>query len=335
MHTKSLLKIKSLLGIFTFVFIFFFSGYYGAEAASLRINSSSSNISVGSTMTFSVLVNSGGVAVNNAEGVIKFSPEFFTVTSVNKGGSVFSLWVEEPSFSNSSGTISFNGGVPTPGFSGISGRVISFTVKAKKAGQASFSFDSASVRANDGLGTDVLNSKSGTTIEVTTPTKKEVEPVKESKPKPETKTPTEEAPVVIPAIVSSPQVSLSATNINKGGTVTVFGKSDYPGEQINLNLKSDDKLIGQHTLTVSPDGFFSITINKIKVTGTIDITAQNVLSDGGVSEFSSPARLTVTDKNLVKLSVNIYWLVALLVFILILGFVAFLGWHKYLSLKKR
>jgi len=333
MHTKSLVKIKSLLSVFTFVFIFFFSGYFVSEAASLRINSNSSTISVGSTMTFSVLVNSGGVAVNNAEGVIKFSPEFFSVTSVSKSGSVFSLWVEEPSFSNSSGTISFNGGVPTPGFTGASGRVISFTVKAKKAGQASFSFDSASVRANDGLGTDVLSSKSGTTIEVTTPTKKEVEPVKESKPKPETKTPIE-APVIIPAIVSSPQVSLSAENIYKGGSVTVFGKSDYPGEHVNLTLKSNGKLVGQHSLQVSPDGFFSIMINKVKVTGTIDISAQNVLSGGEVSEFSSIAHLTVTDKNLVKLSVNIFWIITLLVFILILGFVAFLGWYKYLALKK-
>jgi hypothetical protein len=68
--------------------------------------------------------------------------------------------VEEPNFSNNAGTISFNGGMPTPGYTGAAGKVFSVVFKAKKPGSASIIFSSASVRANDGLGTDVLRGSS-------------------------------------------------------------------------------------------------------------------------------------------------------------------------------
>jgi len=167
MGIKNFLKNKiKIISATVFVFLFLFTYQY-TEAASLKMSASLQSMNVGGTNTIFVFVDSQGMAINNAEGTISFPAEFFDVTSVSKDSSVFNLWVEEPSFSNLTGLISFNGGVPTPGFSGAQGRVLSFIVRAKKAGQANVSFLSASVRANDGLGTDVLTGKTGTGITIT------------------------------------------------------------------------------------------------------------------------------------------------------------------------
>jgi hypothetical protein len=106
------------------------------------------------------------VAVNNAEAIIQFPTELVDVISINKAGSVFSLWVEDPTFSAVTGTVTFNGGVPTPGFNGAYGPVVSIVVRAKKAGTAEIAFSSASVRANDGLGTDVLRARQGKSLAI-------------------------------------------------------------------------------------------------------------------------------------------------------------------------
>ncbi len=160
-------KYKSRLLALTFITLcsFFISNNI-ADAATIRINSAQSSVSVGDTVTFNVLVNSEGVAINSSDAVIRFPADLFEVTSVTRNNSILSLWVENPAFSNSAGTISFDGGLPTPGFNGTQGSVITFTARAKKAGQAEFSFANASVRANDGFGTDVLNSRQGRTVSV-------------------------------------------------------------------------------------------------------------------------------------------------------------------------
>lgn len=164
MYIEKILKNKIKYSVAIFVLYVFFFGYSEAYAATLQINSSTTNLSPGNTTTLYVVLNSEGTAINNAEATINFPADVFEVVSVQKGGSIFSLWVEEPYFSNSSGVVTFNGGLPTPGFNGSQGPVLSIVVKAKKAGQGSFTFSTAAVRANDGLGTDVLNKKLGKSI---------------------------------------------------------------------------------------------------------------------------------------------------------------------------
>lgn len=165
MYIKRLQKNKILFfGIVLSLGLFFSTGF--VDAATIKINSNSSTFSVGDTATMSVVVNSENFSINNAEAVIKFPADLVDVISVSKSGSIFSLWVEDPVFSNSAGTITFNGGLPTPGFNGGQGLVVSFVVRAKKVGQGEFVFSNAAVRANDGLGTDVLNNKQGRTISV-------------------------------------------------------------------------------------------------------------------------------------------------------------------------
>lgn len=127
------------------------------QAATSYFAPSAGSYTVGNIFTVSVSINTKGADINNAEGAIRFPSDLLEVVSVSRSGSIFSLWVEEPNFSNSAGTISFNGGLPTPGYNGASGKVFSAVFRAKKVGTASLLFSSASILANDGLGTNVFS----------------------------------------------------------------------------------------------------------------------------------------------------------------------------------
>ncbi len=108
-----------------------------SNAATLSLAPSTSTVTVGNIVSIGVKVNTQGKYINNGEVVIQFPTDLLEVISISKSSSIFSLWVEEPSFSNATGRISFNGGVANPGFNGSSGTIASITFKAKKAGSAS------------------------------------------------------------------------------------------------------------------------------------------------------------------------------------------------------
>jgi hypothetical protein len=148
------------------VLVVFFGGVHLTLAADIYLSAPNSEVRVGSTLTSVVYVNSSDKTINSAEGVITFPTDILSVESISLGGSIFSIWVEQPSFSNSTGIISFNGGVPNPGFIGNNGSVIRINFKAKKTGIVNLAFTGASVYANDGLGTDVTSGRRGLSIEV-------------------------------------------------------------------------------------------------------------------------------------------------------------------------
>ena len=120
--------------------IFSLAGVRSASAASLYLSPSSSNVSAGNIISTKVSVDTSGKSINNAEGTIQFPSDLLDVVSISKGSSIFSLWVEEPKFSNGEGKITFNGGLPNPGYVGSGGNIISITFRAKKAGTATIVF---------------------------------------------------------------------------------------------------------------------------------------------------------------------------------------------------
>jgi len=131
-----------------------------AYAATMQVAPATGVYQAGATFTVDVQVRPGGQSVNAAEGTITFNPNELSVVSVNRGSSIFNLWIAEPSFSNSAGTISFSGGVPS-GYTGTVGRVLSVTFRTKGAGSPRVSFTNGSVLANDGRGTNVLTAMNG------------------------------------------------------------------------------------------------------------------------------------------------------------------------------
>lgn len=148
--------------------IFFLCGGI-SEAATLRVSPNTGVYSVGGTFTASVLLNTEGKSVNTADGVMSYNPKELQVISINKASSVFNLWVEEPTFSNGAGTISFSGGA-IAGYTGPAGNVFNITFKPLGAGTPKVIFKSGSILARDGIGTNILTGMNGATYTVSAPT---------------------------------------------------------------------------------------------------------------------------------------------------------------------
>lgn len=148
---------------------FFIALPLSASAATISALPGKTTISTGDIVTVQVVTNTQGEAVNQGSATLQFPAALLQVVSVSKSGSIFSLWVEEPTYSNSAGTVSFVAGAPNPGYTGSSGSIISVTFVAKAPGTASISFGDAAIRANDGSGTDVLRGRNGTQITVASP----------------------------------------------------------------------------------------------------------------------------------------------------------------------
>jgi len=158
-HEKTRIRTRNItkfLVFFGFVFVIFSVWSQTVEAANLYFSPSSGSHTIGTTFSVSVYVSSAEQAMNAASGVISFPTDKLSVVSLSKSGSVFSLWVQEPSFSNSAGTVNFEGIALNPGFTGASGKAISITFRTKAAGNAPLTFSSGSVLANDGKGTNIL-----------------------------------------------------------------------------------------------------------------------------------------------------------------------------------
>jgi len=158
-RTFSFIKIFVLL----FIIVLFPRGLF---AASIFFNPNSTQVSQGDIFSISIMTDTQGAAINNADAVINFPKDLLDVQSVSKNGSIFTIWVEDPTFSNSSGTITLNGGLPNPGFTGSKGKILSIVFQAKKAGNATVLFASANVRANDGVGTNILSARQSGTITI-------------------------------------------------------------------------------------------------------------------------------------------------------------------------
>lgn len=156
-----LVSIGLLLVLFSGVFISGLLPASAAGSASLSLVSSKRTYTVGENLTASVILSTGDVSINAASATITFDQKKLSVVSVSRSGSVFTLWAEEPTFSNSQGVISFGGGLPTPGFSGGGAIIIRITFRAKEEGTTAVRFAGGAVLANDGQGTNVLAGLTG------------------------------------------------------------------------------------------------------------------------------------------------------------------------------
>lgn len=136
-----------------------------ASAATLALQASTNKVTVDNLFTVKVFVNSQNIFINNAEAIINYPNDLLEVISVDSKSSLFSMWVEPPTFSNVRGVVSFNGGITNPGYNG-SGQLVTILFKAKEPGVASLFFSSAAVKASDGLGTDVLTGQNSVSVTI-------------------------------------------------------------------------------------------------------------------------------------------------------------------------
>ncbi|MEA3272147.1 MAG: cohesin domain-containing protein [Patescibacteria group bacterium] len=129
--------------------------------ASLYLTPQSKSYNLGQTFKTTLFVSANEQSTNAVEAIVEFPANLLEVISVSKASSILEFWPEEPNFSNKNGIISFAGGLPTPGFNGNVGQLITITFRAKNNGTANVHILSGAVLANDGFGTNILSRISG------------------------------------------------------------------------------------------------------------------------------------------------------------------------------
>lgn len=154
-------KINSFFGTLIFALMFF--GLTAvAQAADFNSFPSSGTLSVGQEITVDFKINSPEIPISQARAVITFSSDFLEVKRISRNDSVFDIWLQEPAFSNPSGTISFIGKA-SRSVSGSSLHVFAATFAVKRAGAAKISFADGAINAA-GTNNNVLNTLKGSSF---------------------------------------------------------------------------------------------------------------------------------------------------------------------------
>jgi len=161
-------KLFSKIGILLSVIMVL--GYANvAFGAALSVSLTQDTYKIGDEFDADIKINSEDIGINAAQATIKFSPAILEVVSIEKTGSVFNFWIQDPTFDNNTGEISFIGGASS-GLVGKSLQVVRVVLKAKGLGQSDFIFTDGAITASDGSGTNVLSSMEKTTVNVASTT---------------------------------------------------------------------------------------------------------------------------------------------------------------------
>jgi len=127
------------------VFVLFLASVSFAEAAgaSLYLEPGSNSYDIAETFSLDLKLDTGGVPIGVAEATLTFPVDKLELKDISKNGSIFNLWVQEPTVSGN--TISFTGGiVGTDGFTGV-GTVYTVTFQTKASGIAEVTLSQARV----------------------------------------------------------------------------------------------------------------------------------------------------------------------------------------------
>ncbi len=163
-----------------------------SRAANTNISLSSPHTaSVGQSIRIRVLVSSDQ-SLNAAQGTVQYPKEFLSVTGIATGKSIIKYWQQEPNNDPGTGTISFTGGLPNPGYTGTGGTVFDITARALAEGKATVVFgENTQILANDGNGSVLDTSKQGATIQITKATTPDQETTPPAEPAKDTTPPTD------------------------------------------------------------------------------------------------------------------------------------------------
>ncbi len=142
---------------------FFFLRSAPVQAATLNLVTGQNTVKIGDTVTVDVKIDSPDVAVNAVQATVQFPKDVLSVTSLDYSGSVFSFWLQKPTYSNENGVVTFIGG-STEGFIGQSLEVLQISFKVIGTGQAPINFTDAAVTASNGSGSNILSAMNGVNI---------------------------------------------------------------------------------------------------------------------------------------------------------------------------
>jgi len=136
-----------------------------AAGATIYFSPSAGTFQTDSTFEVGIFVNTGGQSVNAVEVNLHFPADKLQVISPSVGNSFVSIWVQAPTYNNSTGTVNLSGGLPNPGIKSSAALITTISFRTKSSGTAKLTFDDSSkVLANDGNGTNILSSRSPATF---------------------------------------------------------------------------------------------------------------------------------------------------------------------------
>lgn len=301
------------------ILLSFFLLPQSAFAGSLSFSPASGDYSVGQTFTVRVLASSYD-AINAASALVNFPPQKLRVVSIAKSPSILTLWVQEPSFSNTAGTVSFEGVVPNPGFTGGSGAMLSITFKVLAEGVATVKFSSGSLLANDGEGTNVASSMNSANFTFTPAVD---EPDVEVTPKKVVPVPTP-AVSATPSSQTEPQVveSIKAPIITEypeklqEGTPLVVKGNTYPNAGVIISLRDTRGQIFTQVAESNNVGDFSILWSSKLDRDTYELTSM-VVYRGVRSLASEPHSISIIPTPLTRLKFEIIDYTTLLMVIIV------------------
>lgn len=127
-----------------------------ANAASLFFTPGNGEFGLNKEISVDLKIDTEGAGINAGQATLRFPKDILTVKSISKNDSAFNFWLEEPTFSNETGVISFVGGTPY-GISGASIQVLHIVFTTKSSGTAPISIVDAAVTSSDGTGSNVLS----------------------------------------------------------------------------------------------------------------------------------------------------------------------------------
>jgi len=143
-----------------------------AALATLSAIPYTSSVCAGEELQVQVVVGAPESPINASQGVLHFDASVLEVTSISTGGSVFRFWQTSPVVNTEQGTVSFAGGLPTPGYQGEGGLLFTMIVRPKMnaENQTLLSWDkTARVLLNDGYGTSADLSLNDVRVDVSDP----------------------------------------------------------------------------------------------------------------------------------------------------------------------
>lgn len=219
---KVALSIFLILIVFN-IFNFSIPQKVSAASASIFLSPASGTYKAGATVTTSIYVNSGGVSINAVEATVNYSPDYLRYVSFSTIGSIFSFWTLQPSATSTFTT--FGGGLADPGYTGSSGKILTITWKAVKAGSAAVSVSGARVLANDGEGTNIFGSSGSARYTISD----------SSSPTPSPKTPAPPAGPSVPTLKSTSHTDQNAWSTKKNVSFSWTPGRDNTGYYYSFN----------------------------------------------------------------------------------------------------
>lgn len=297
--------------------VIFAGAVLSKDRATLYLTPDSGSYKEGETFKVKVMINTAGNRINSARGVIEFSNNNLEVLDVDRDNSIFKFWDSTTSFSNSEGEIFFGGGLPSPGFSGSSGKILEITFRANSCGSAIIEFKEGAILLDDKKGTDILGEINGAKYKIT----------EEKIPLPKRKFEKER--------LQPPQITIYPEKISITETFYIEGKADSDSIVILYIEKEKQEPIIKE-IDVNSDGSWSYVHDKFLQPGDYSVYTKAKNERGEISPSSEREGFKVKKSGIVifGLFINNETIYGILILVLLSTILSLFGYFIY-DIQKR